>query len=129
MKEKAWRPGGALAGLPAAEQQEVQRSAQQCVELFQRSSSCVEGRNGRLALFHHGQTRLSERRLQALTAVHNYVVRREDGSTAAERFFGKKQRDAFSWLLQRLPDLPRPAAKRPKTAAAGGSGSTERWPV
>ena len=60
---------------------------------------------------------MSEPRLQALTAVHNYVVRREDGTTAAERFFGAKQRDAFAWLLQRLPDLPRPAAKRPKRAS------------
>jgi hypothetical protein len=35
------------------------------VGLFARSSSCVEGRNGRLALFHHGQTRLSAGRLNA----------------------------------------------------------------
>jgi hypothetical protein len=110
--EQAWAKGGALAALPEEERKEVQRVARQCAGLFCRSSSCVEGRNGRLSLFHHGQTRLSETRLKALTAVHNYVVRRADGTTAAERFFGQKQRDAFAWLLQRLPDLPRPAAKR-----------------
>jgi Family of unknown function (DUF6399) len=120
LQEQAWAPGGALAGLSQAEKKEVERVTRACAERFQRSSSCVEGRNGRLSLFHHGQTRLSEPRLKALTAVHNYVVRRDEGTTAAERFFGAKQRDAFAWLLQRLPDLPRPAAKRPKRAAQQG---------
>jgi hypothetical protein len=120
LQEKAWEQGGALAGLSQAEKLEVERVARQCAELFQRSSSCVEGRNGRLSLFHHGQTRLSETRLKALTAVHNYVVRRADGSTAAERFFGQKQTDAFSWLLERMPDLPHPAAKRRKPPSAEG---------
>ena len=117
LKEKAWGKGSLLAGLDVAQKQEVQTVARACAELFQRSSSCVEGRNGRLSLFHHGQTRLSEKRLAALTVVHNYVVRREDGSTAAERFFGHKQRDAFTWLLQRMPELPQPAAKRRKVAS------------
>src|SRR5262249_20775999 len=71
--KEAWAEDGALGRLSAERRQEVERVARQCVELFQRSSSCVEGRNGRLSLFHHGQTRLSEKRLQALTAVHNYV--------------------------------------------------------
>ena len=82
--------------------------------MFQRSSSCVEGRNGRLSLQHHGHSRVSERRLKALTVIHNYVVKRPDGTTAAERFFGQKHEDAFSWLLERMPDLPRPAPKRPR---------------
>jgi Family of unknown function (DUF6399) len=123
LKEKAWAEGGVLARLSPGQQQEAQRVARQCAELFQRSSSCVEGRNGRLSLFHHGQTRLSDKRLQALTAVHNYVVRREDGSSAAERFFGNKQRDAFSCLLQRMPDLPGPAAKRRKPPSDEGSAA------
>ncbi len=114
LKEKAWAKGSVLAGCSQAEKEELGKVARQCAELFQRSSSCVEGRNGRLSLLHHGQTRLSEKRLQALTAIHNYVVRRDDGSTAAERFFGQPQRDAFSWLLEKMPDLPRAAAKRRK---------------
>jgi PAS domain-containing protein len=121
LREKAWAKGGVLARLTQAEKQEVERVARQCAELFQRSSSCVEGRNGRLALFHHGQTRLSERKLKALTAVHNYVVRRADGTTAAERFFGQPQRDAFTWLLARMPDLPHPAAKRRNPRSDEGS--------
>jgi hypothetical protein len=119
--KQAWSKGGALAALSDGEKATVQQVARECVGLFSRSSSCVEGRNGRLSLFHHGQTRMSEKRLQALTVVHNYVVKREDGTTAAERFFGKKQRDAFAWLLERMPELPRPAAKRPKKSAEKGS--------
>jgi hypothetical protein len=123
LREQAWAKGGALAALSEARRKEVNEVAQQCAGLFQRSSSCVEGRNGHLSLFHHGQTRLREERLKALTAVHNYVVRRPDGTTAAERFFGGKQRDAFAWLLQRMPDLPRPAAKRCQPPAQVGSDS------
>ena len=51
-----------------------------------------------------------------MTVIHNYQSTRPDGTTAAERFFGKKPRDVFNWLLERLPDLPRPAAKRPQRA-------------
>jgi hypothetical protein len=117
LQEEAWAEGGALARLGECESKEVERVAWQCVGLFARSSSCVEGRNGRLSLHHHGQGRLSAARLKALGVVHNYLSRREDGTTAAERFFGSKPRDLFAWLLERLPDLPRPAPKRPKKAS------------
>jgi Family of unknown function (DUF6399) len=113
---EAWAAGGVLSRLREEEQEEVQRVSNEVVGLFARSSSCVEGRNGRLALFHHGQTRLSAGRLKALTVIHNYLSERADGTTAAERFFGKKPRDLFKWLLQRMPDLPRPAAKRGQKA-------------
>jgi hypothetical protein len=114
LQAEAWAQGGALLALDEKERKEVQRVARECAGLFARSSSCVEGRNGRLALHHHGQGRLSAARLKALGVVHNYLSRRHDGTTAAERFFGHKPRDLFAWLLGRLPDLPRPAAKRPK---------------
>jgi hypothetical protein len=110
--KEAWAANGVLSGLTKEEQEDVKRVSKEMVGLFARSSSCVEGRNGRLALFHHGQTRLSAGRLKALTVIHNYLTERADGTTAAERFFGKKPRDVFDWLLERLPNLPRPAAKR-----------------
>jgi hypothetical protein len=117
LKKQAWGQDGVLSLLPKEQREEVDRVSRQCGGLFSRSSSCVEGRNGRLSLHHHGQGRLSEGKLKALTTVHNYVVERADGTTAAERFFGSKPRNVFAWLLERLPDLPRPAAKRPKKAA------------
>lgn len=117
LKKEAWQEGGALSSLSEEERKEVDQVAKETAGLFQRSSSCVEGRNGRLSLQHHGHGPVSERRLKALTVVHNYMVKRGDGTTAAERFFGQKHEDVFSWLLDRMPDLPRPAQKRSKTAA------------
>jgi len=117
LNSAAWRAGGALAALREEERKEVEEVARQSAGLFQRSSSCVEGRNGRLSLQQHGHSRVSERRLQALTVIHNYRVKRGDGTTAAERFFGQKHKEVFSWLLQRMPDLPRPAPSRQKPAA------------
>jgi hypothetical protein len=117
LQKAAWQGGGELLSLPEEERKEVQEVARQIAGLFQRSSSCVEGRNGRLSLQHHGHSRVSERRLKALTVIHNYVVKRSDGTTAAQRFFGQKHKDVFSWLLERMPDLPRPALKRQKPAA------------
>lgn len=117
LKREAWQEGGALSRLSEQEKKRVAEVAQQGAELFQRSSSCVEGRNGRLSLQHHGHSRVSEQRLKALTVLHNYLVKRADGTTAAERFYGQKHKDLFSWLLERMPDLPRPAQKRPKPPA------------
>jgi hypothetical protein len=117
LKKEAWQEGGALASLSEEQRKQVEEVAQETAGLFQRSSSCVEGRNGRLSLQHHGHSRVSERRLKALTVIHNYMTKRADGTTAAERFFGQKHKDVFSWLLERLPDLPRPAQKRSEQAA------------
>ena len=123
----AWSPAGVLGQLPEAERANVARVASEAVALFVRSSSCVEGRNGRLSLYHHGQGALSSVRLQSLTAVHNYVVQRADGTTAAERFFGAKPRPVFDCLLEKMPELPRPAKKRP-AAPEAATGEGEGWP-
>ena len=84
-------------------------AAKECAQLFQRSSSCLEGRNGYLSLRHHGLHHLSERKLGTLTVIHNYFTTRSDHSTAAERLFGKKPRDLFEHLMKTLPSVPRPA--------------------
>ena len=116
----AWSSDSPLGSLPTEQRESLERVCREAVGLFQRSSSCVEGRNGRLSLLHHGHGPLSAGRLQALTVVHNYLSRRADGTTAAERFFGSKPCPVFEWLLERLPDLPRPAQRRktvPEVAA------------
>jgi len=64
----------------------LERAAEQCAQIFQRSSSCVKGRNAQLSLRHHGIHKLSDRSLQAQTIVHNYYRRNRDGSTPAEGF-------------------------------------------
>ena len=63
--------GGPFGGLSADESTLIEKVGAECASLFHRSSSCVEGRNGQLSLRHHGLHRLSNRKLAALTAVHN----------------------------------------------------------
>lgn len=83
-------------------------AGQECAEMFQRSSSCVEGRNGLLSLYHHRFHRLNIRSLKALTIVHNFHTKRSDTTTAAERFFGNKHEDLFESLVVnvRIPGRP-----------------------
>jgi len=69
------------------------------------------GRNGQLALRHHSLHRLTGRKLAAPTTVHNYFIRRSDGKTATERFFGAKPKDHLAWILERV-DLPDRAAQK-----------------
>lgn len=91
------------------EQERLKKAAKACAQLFQRSSSCLEGRNGYLSLRHHGLHHLSTRKLGALTVIHNYFIKRADQSTAAERFFEQKPRDLFEHIMQEMPSIPRPA--------------------
>ena len=72
----------------------------------------MEGRNGQLSLRHHGLHRLTPRKLGALKVIHNYLVERPDGTTAAERFFGTRPQPLFAWLLARLPLPARPHRSR-----------------
>ena len=101
-----------LAVLDADQRTLLTRIAQDVADLFQRASSCVEGRNGQLALRHHSLHHLSDARLTALTAVHNFFLRRPDGTTAAERFFGAKPHDLFEHLLTHLDPPARPGGAR-----------------
>ena len=75
---------------------------------FHRSSSAVEGRNGCLSQMYHNGRGLTKRRLNALTVIHNYGIRRADGTTAAERLFDTEFPDLFEWLLERMEPLPLP---------------------
>jgi Family of unknown function (DUF6399) len=103
--------------LEPAVQQSLRNLARQCAQVFQRSSSCVEGRNGQLALGHHHLHRISDRKLRVLTILHNYFIRRPDGTTAAERFFGAPPADLFLTLCDRMP-LPARPRKRHKASSA-----------
>lgn len=88
--------------------EELDKAAIECAQLFQRSSSCVEGRNAQLALRHQGIHRLNDRQLKAYTIMHNYYIRRRDGTTAAERFFNAKPNDLFEYLLDHVDYPVRP---------------------
>ena len=115
-------PTGALAALPAEALADLRGIAGDAVDLFLRATSCVEGRNGRLALLQHGCRRLGTKRRQALTVLHNFAIHRPDGSTPASRFFRQPHRDLFDFLLDHL-DLP----LRPRPSASHASALTRGW--
>jgi hypothetical protein len=110
---RARSPDGVWGTLAPAEQSQAESQARRCAELFQRSSSCVEGHNGQLSLRHHGLHRLPVRKLAALRVLHNFLVERADGTTAAERLFGARPRAILPWLMVRLPLPARPRPNRP----------------
>lgn len=110
--------------LPEDTRRSLEQAATACANRFQRSSSCVEGRNGHLSQFQHALRRFSPDRHRALTVIHNYLVRRDDGTTAAERFFGAPHADLLACLRDRVPVPARPAQRRgtpEKRASAGGA--------
>jgi hypothetical protein len=99
-----------LSALPYSDEskKELMAKGRECAEMFQRSSSCVEGRNGVLSLYHHRFHRLSARSLKALTIVHNFHIKRADQTTAAQRLFGNSHEDLFESLVKnvRIPGRP-----------------------
>ena len=62
-------------------------------------------------MYHNGRG-LSGKRLKALTVIHNYGIKREDGTTAAMRLFNAEFPDLFSWVIDKMEDLPLPRKGR-----------------
>ena len=100
------------ATLPESELQRWLEWAEWMARNFHRSSSAVEGRNGYLSQMVHNGRGLTEKRLRALTVIHNYGLQRADGTTAAMRLFGQPFPDLFSWLVAEMGALPLPRKGR-----------------
>ncbi len=98
--------------LPESELQRWLEWAEWMARNFHRSSSAVEGRNGYLSQMYHNGRGLTEKRLRALTVIHNYGLKRADGTTAAMRLFGQTFPDLFSWLVDEMGVLPLPRKGR-----------------
>lgn len=99
----------------------LMRRGKEIAETFQRSTSSVEGRNGGLSLIMHRFHHLGEKTLKVLGIVHNFGTRRkEDASTAAERFFGAKHGDLFEYLIEkvRIPGRPQVQVRKRSRWAA-----------
>jgi hypothetical protein len=98
-----------LGALSPMEQQQLKPKAKTLAEVFQRSSSDVEGRNGYRSLRHHQLRGLDHPRKRAcLTAVHNVFLTRPDGTTTAERFCGQKPRSMVAAMLGAVAIPPAP---------------------
>lgn len=100
------------AQAPPSEQASLRAKAEQCANVFQRPSSCVEGRNGQISLRHHAHRGLSTKRLQILTIIHNFGVFARDGTTAARRFFEQQHRNLFEHLLDKVGCPLRPRRQK-----------------
>lgn len=116
---KAWESASAAfkahyltTTLPTSEIQRWLLWAESMSRQFQRSSSAVEGRNGCLSQMYHNGRGLGGKRLKALTVIHNYDIKREDGTTAAMRLFNTEFPDLFPWVLDRMGELPLPRKGR-----------------
>ncbi|MGH8066827.1 MAG: DUF6399 domain-containing protein [Candidatus Entotheonellia bacterium] len=113
-----FEPGGALSELPPAQQERLKHEAARLAEVFQRSSANVEGRNGYLSFRNHELRGLDNpRKRECLTAVHNFLLKRSDGTTAAERFFGQKPRSMFAAILESVEIPPAPLSPPQRVAS------------
>jgi hypothetical protein len=116
LRAPLFEPCGVLSQLPPEFQDQLQQKAKTLAEVFQRSSSNVEGRNGYLSLRNHQLRGLDLlRKRECLTAIHNFFLTRSDGTTAAERFFGQKPRSMFAAILAsvELPPAPLSPPRKP----------------
>lgn len=88
--------------------------AANAVKQFQRASSAVEGRNGYLAQVYHNRRGLSQKRLHTLTIIHNFLLKRSDGTTAAQRLYHMNFPDFWEFITTDLPTLPLPRKRKNK---------------
>ncbi len=47
-----------------------------------------------------------------MTIIHNFYLKRGDGTTAAERLFGREFPDLFQWIVSQMGELPHPRKPR-----------------
>lgn len=72
----------------------------------QRTAAAVEGRNGYLNRLHHAGRGFSPQTLKVLTLIHNFHLKRPDGTTAAQWLFDYEFPDLFEWVVEHMSDLP-----------------------
>ncbi|MES2615958.1 MAG: DUF6399 domain-containing protein [Bdellovibrionota bacterium] len=89
----------------------VLKSAKDAANMYQRSSSVVEGRNSSLSLKNHSMKKLTSKKLSILTTIQNYYVKDNDGKTAAERFFNKSHSSLSKYLIGNVLPTPRACYK------------------
>jgi len=79
-----------------------------CVPSFNALLRLPPGRNGYLSALHHANRGFTEQTLKVLTIIHNFDLKRDDGTTAAQRLFSKSFTDLFESINHNIAELPRP---------------------
>jgi hypothetical protein len=90
------------------ERQQWRLWCQEMAHHYQRTSSAVEGRNGYLSRLHHAGRGFSPQTLKVATILHNFDLRRPDGTTAAQRLFDHEFPNLFNSVVASMGDLPMP---------------------
>ena len=72
----------------------------------------LTGRNGVLSLVSHFSRGLSKLRLNSLTVVHNFHIRRSDNTTAAQRLFKTNHDSLLEYIAENIIDFPLPRARK-----------------
>lgn len=113
--QQRWKESDLFNSLSVERLEELMNMAQQVALSFQRSSSQTEGRNGYLAFINHSHRGMPQQRLQVLTVVHNYDIKRADGTTPAQRLFQRPFPDLFEFICQNVTGFKEPRRRKPKT--------------
>ena len=92
--------------------QEWKAWASQRAQVFPRTASAVEGRNGSLAQMHQSHRGLPKHRYKVWTIVHNFDCRAADGTTPASRFFRRTFPDLFETVFSHINALPQPRRRK-----------------
>jgi hypothetical protein len=90
--------------------------AQECAQWFVRSTGSTEGHNGWLRLGFHQRHVVTPEWLATQRVLHNFLIRRRDGTTAAERFFHAVHGDLVEYLVARMPLPAFPRHRKSRTA-------------
>jgi len=77
-------------------------------DIFIRTTSAIEGRNGWLSQLHFNGRGLTSNRLKSQTGIHNYFLLRDNGTTACERLSGIKPECLFKYIVANLEPLSAP---------------------
>ena len=94
------------------QRENILKSAKDAANMYQRSSSVVEGRNSSLSLKNHSMKRLTSKRLSVLTIIQNYYVKNTEGTTAAERFFEQAHSNLSDYIIENVLPAPRAYFKK-----------------
>ena len=108
LRTPLFKPDGVFGTLHPVEQEQLQHKAKTLAEVFQRSSSNVEGSSDGISSLRNHQLRGLDhpRKRVCLTTIHNFFLTPPDGTTAAERFFGQKPRSLLTTVLDSVAIPP-----------------------